>query len=144
MDHGYIEVSYVSTNDQCADSLTKYSRGGENQQVANAHMSLVKLENWLPRRGQVTRAKRVRFRIGWSFSNPGLNACSFRVRIFQNCGTHPFTQDKDYAYLMNRVRLGKQTKEDIELLKTRVRTKGAWISQAFQMLKIVWEDGLDF
>ena len=45
VDYGYIEVSYVSTKDQCADSLAKYSRGGEKQQRANAHLSLVQLEN---------------------------------------------------------------------------------------------------
>ena len=61
VDCGYLAVSYVSTKDQCADSLTKYLRGGQNQQRANAHLSLVKLEDWLPRRGQVTKATRVRF-----------------------------------------------------------------------------------
>ena len=60
-DHGYIEVSYVSTKDECADSLTKYLKGGESQQRAYAHLSLVNLENWLPRKGLVTGAKRVRF-----------------------------------------------------------------------------------
>ena len=97
MDHGYIEVSYVSTKDQCADSLTKYLRGGGNQQRANAHLSLVKLENWLPRRGQVTRAKRVRF-------SDELGVFEHRVkRVFLSgpdfstaVGQTPFTQNKMY------------------------------------------------
>ena len=37
---------------------------------------------------------------------------------------HRQGKDKDYADLLNRVRLGKHTKEDIGILDSRVRTKG--------------------
>ena len=33
--NGLIEITYVSTKDQCADSLTKYLKGGEPQKKAN-------------------------------------------------------------------------------------------------------------
>ena len=37
VDCGYLAVSYVSTVDQCADSLTKFLRGGQDQRRANTH-----------------------------------------------------------------------------------------------------------
>ena len=37
---------------------------------------------------------------------------------------HRQGKDKIYADLLNRIRLGKQTKEDIQILKSRVRPKG--------------------
>ena len=60
-DRGNLEVTYVSTRDQCADSLTKFLKGGQDQLRANEHLSLVNLEEWLPRRGLVTKARGVRF-----------------------------------------------------------------------------------
>ena len=50
MDRGLITVTYVSTQEQCADSLTKFLRSGQDQKNANAHLSLLDLEQWLPRR----------------------------------------------------------------------------------------------
>ena len=37
---------------------------------------------------------------------------------------HRQGKDKSYADMLNRIRVGKQTEEDVEILKTRVRTKG--------------------
>ena len=81
--------------DQCADSLTKFLRGGQNQQRANAHLSLVKLEDWLPRRGQVTRAKRVRFSNKLEFFEPRvkrvfLSGLEFSIAV----GQAPFAQNR--------------------------------------------------
>ena len=39
--NGLIEVTYVSMKDQCADSLTKYLKGGETQKKANLQLSLI-------------------------------------------------------------------------------------------------------
>ena len=39
VDYGMLAVSYVSTLDQCADSLTKFLKGGQDQKRANAHLS---------------------------------------------------------------------------------------------------------
>ena len=37
---------------------------------------------------------------------------------------HRQGKDKSYAEMLNRIRVGKQTPEDIEMLKTRIRSKG--------------------
>ena len=59
--NGLIEVTYVSTHDQCADSLTKYLKGAESQKKANLQLSLIDLDSWLPGKDLITRAKKVRF-----------------------------------------------------------------------------------
>ena len=59
VDCGRLVVSYVSTFDQCADSLTKFLKGGQDQLRANLHLSQVNLEDWLPRRGLITKASGV-------------------------------------------------------------------------------------
>merc|ERR1711989_15860 len=59
---GLIEVTYVSTHDQCADSLTKYLQGAEAQRKANLQLSLIDLDSWLPGKDLITRVKKVRFR----------------------------------------------------------------------------------
>ena len=55
VEQGEIKVSYVGTKDQCADSLTKFLRGGPDQYKARGHLSLISLEECISRRG--TRAK---------------------------------------------------------------------------------------
>ena len=59
VDRGLIKVTYVNTLDQCADSLTKFLRGGQDQRKANAHLSLLDLDDWLPRRELKTKASGV-------------------------------------------------------------------------------------
>ena len=46
-------------------------------------LSLIDLDHWLPGNELATRAKKVRFSISLSCSNPLLNVFSFRVRMFQ-------------------------------------------------------------
>ena len=70
VENGLIEVFDVGTKDQCADSLTKYLKGGENQQKANKQLSLIDLDNWLPGNALAARAERVRFQIRLICSNP--------------------------------------------------------------------------
>ena len=55
----------LETKDQCADSLTKFLRGGQDQLKARVHLSLLNLENWLPGRGSHTKACGVK-----NFSDP--------------------------------------------------------------------------
>merc|ERR1712240_217341 len=59
--NGLVEVTYVSTHDQCADSRTKYLKGAEPQKKANLQLSLIDLDSWLPGKDLITRAKKVRF-----------------------------------------------------------------------------------
>ena len=47
---------------------------------------------------------------------------SFKVINLEE--NHRQGKDKDYADMLNRIRMGKQTKEDIEILKSRVRLNG--------------------
>ena len=65
VDCGKLMISYVGTKDQCADSLTKFLRGGQDQLKARVHLSLLNLENWLPGRGSHTKACGVK-----NFSDP--------------------------------------------------------------------------
>ena len=98
VDCGYLEVSHVSTVDQCADPLTKFLRGGQNQQGANAHLSLVKLEDWLPRRGQVTRANRVRFSDQPKFFEPRVKRVFLSGPEFSTTvGQTSFAQNKELS-----------------------------------------------
>ena len=60
VDCGKLTISYVGTKDQCADSLTKFLRGGQDQLKARVHLSLVNLESWLPGRGLITKAKGIK------------------------------------------------------------------------------------
>ena len=54
-------MTYVGTRDQCADSLTKFLTGGQEQIRATEQLSLVDLEKWLPRRTElVTKARGIR------------------------------------------------------------------------------------
>merc|ERR1712240_828448 len=48
---GSIKVSYVGTQQQCADSLAKFLRGGPDQVKAREHLSLVSLEHHTNGRG---------------------------------------------------------------------------------------------
>ena len=56
VDCGRLKISYVGTKDQCADSLTKFLRGGQDQLKAREQLSLSNLEGWLPGRGSHTKA----------------------------------------------------------------------------------------
>ena len=47
---------------------------------------------------------------------------SFKVINLEE--NHRQGKDKDYANMLNRIRMSKQTKEDLEVLKKRVRKKG--------------------
>ena len=47
---------------------------------------------------------------------------SFKVINLEN--NHRQGKDKHYADMLNRIRLGIKTKEDIDVLKSRVRSKG--------------------
>ena len=82
VENGLIEVTYVSTKDQCVDSFTKYLKGGEPQKKANMQLSLMDLDHWLPGKDLVTRAKKVRFLLTLISFSQSLNVFSVRVRIF--------------------------------------------------------------
>ena len=56
VDSGRLKVIYVNTLDQCADSLTKFLKGGQDQKRASAHLSLIELRNWTTRKGPKPRA----------------------------------------------------------------------------------------
>ena len=45
VERGKLKISYVGTKNQCADSLTKFLRGGPEQNKAREHLSLVNLED---------------------------------------------------------------------------------------------------
>ena len=64
MDRGLLKVTYVSTVDQCADSVTRFLRGRQDQKRAIAHFSLIDLEDWLPRRELRTKASGVQLLSG--------------------------------------------------------------------------------
>ena len=76
--NGLIEITYVITEDQCADSLTKYLKGaltkylkgGEPQKKANSQLPLIDLDLWLPGKDLVTRARKVRFSNKFDFHQP--------------------------------------------------------------------------
>ena len=53
---GSLKVTCVGTKDQCADSLTKFLRGGPDQIKAREHLSLVSLENCTNGRGAHVKA----------------------------------------------------------------------------------------
>ena len=58
---GSLIVTFVGTRDQCADSLTKFLKGGQEQIRATEQLSLVNLEKWLPRKTElVTKARGIR------------------------------------------------------------------------------------
>ena len=86
--NGLIEVTYVSTHDQCADSLTKYLKGGESQKKANLQLSLIDLDSWLPGKDLITRAKKVRFGNNFGIFQPVVKRifCS-GPDAFKNDGT---------------------------------------------------------
>ena len=100
MENGFIEESYVSTKDQFEDSLTKYLKGGENQQKANKQLSLIDMDNWLPGKGLVTGAKRVRF--------------SDKVDLFEPKVKRIFLSGPDFSKHVGQVSLTKEIKENIE------------------------------
>ena len=56
VEHGKLKISYVGTKEQCADSLTKFLRGGPDQNKAREHLSLVSLEDWISGRGAHVKA----------------------------------------------------------------------------------------
>ena len=96
VDCGKLAVSYVSTFNQCADSLTKSLKGGQDQLRANLHLSSVNLENWLPRRGLSTKASGVQQFSDQTgvvgprvsrvfFSEPGFRVRNFWGRNFLPC-----------------------------------------------------------
>ena len=63
----------MGTEDQCADSLTKFLRGGPDQSKAREHLSLVSLESWNPGRGTQAKA------CGASDSFPGTGELGPRI-----------------------------------------------------------------
>ena len=56
VEQGEIKVSHVGTKEQCADSLTKFLRGGPDQHKAREHLSLISLENCISGRGTHAKA----------------------------------------------------------------------------------------
>ena len=49
VDCGMLEIEYVPTADQCADSLTKFLKSGQEQARVNVeHLGLIDLKSWLP------------------------------------------------------------------------------------------------
>ena len=78
VENGRLKVSYVGTKEQCADSLTKFLRGGPDQNKAREHLSLVSQEDWISGRGALAKACGLRN----SFRATG----SFGPRVFRvNC-----------------------------------------------------------
>ena len=76
VDCGMPKIEYVSTSENCADSLTKFLKGGQDQAKANLHLSLVNLENWLPKAQSikpVKEAKGVRFSKEVEFHRPRIS-----------------------------------------------------------------------
>ena len=53
---GRLKISYVGTKEQCADTLTKFLRGGPDQLKAREQRSLLNLEDWIPGRGSHAKA----------------------------------------------------------------------------------------
>ena len=72
-----LKVTYVGTRDQCADSLTKFLRGGQEQIRACGHLSLIDLEKWLPRKMELVAEARGIKLSGFSSSAPGV----FRIFV---------------------------------------------------------------
>ena len=54
----------------------------------------------------------------------GTNSLWRRFRVINLEENHRQGNDKDYANMLNRIRMGQHTKDDISTLKTRVRVKG--------------------
>ena len=69
VEQGELKISYVGTKEQCADSLTKFLRGGPDQHKAREHLSLVSLEDCVSGRGAHVKACGLRnsFRVTDSF-----------------------------------------------------------------------------
>ena len=44
---GRLKISYVGTKEQCADTLTKFLRGGPDQLKAREQLSLLDVEGWI-------------------------------------------------------------------------------------------------
>ena len=116
---GYIEASFVSTKDQCADSLTKYLRGGENQQRANAHLSVVKLEDWLPRRGHVTRAQKGAFSDKLEFFEPGVKRVFLSGPDFSKAVGHTPSLKTKIMFILIKKRLNISS---LKLLRLKERS----------------------
>ena len=88
MHNRLLEVIYVSTKDQCADSLTKYLKGGESQKKANFQLSLIDLDSWLLGKDLITRARKVRCHKKFGIFQPVVKRifCS-GPDVFENNGT---------------------------------------------------------
>ena len=56
VEKGKLKISYVGTKEQCADSLTKFLRGGPDQNKAREHLSLVSLEDCISGRDAHVKA----------------------------------------------------------------------------------------
>ena len=86
VENGSLKVTYVGTRDQCADSLTKFLKGGQEQIRAIEHLSLIDLEKWLPRRMElVTKARGIKLSgcSGISGFAPGVFRISVSDRPFR-------------------------------------------------------------
>ena len=71
-----LKVTYVGTRDQCADSLTKFLKGGQEQIRAIGHLSLIDLEKWLPRKVELaTKAQGVKLSGGSGISGFAPGVC---------------------------------------------------------------------
>ena len=56
VNQGRLKISYVSTKEQCADSLTKHLRSGTDQAKAQDHLSLVEVRDCKTGRGEQVKA----------------------------------------------------------------------------------------
>ena len=60
VEKGKLRVSYVGTKDQCADSLTKFLKGGPDQNKAREHLSLRSIEDGVCERDTHARVSGLR------------------------------------------------------------------------------------
>ena len=108
---GSLKVTYVGTKDQCADSLTKFLRGGPDQIKAREHLSLVSLENCTNGRDAHAKACRLRdsFRATGVFGPRICRVvCSAQGDLVSEL-SDPATRDLP-STLRKRKRLGKKWK----------------------------------
>ena len=59
VDAGKLVVTYVNTKDQCADSLTKFFKGGQDQLRVRTHLSLLGIGKWLSGQGPTLGQEKV-------------------------------------------------------------------------------------
>ena len=60
VERGMLRISFVGTKDQCADSLTKFLKGGPDQNKAREHLSLINNEDSGSERDALARVNGIR------------------------------------------------------------------------------------